>query len=92
MARSWNRRDTVEPPQRLRDGAKLGAAAAGPGGGGGARAHSILRRIGAAHPDFLKQGIAPGLAVTAAFHARLRAAFPAWARAGAPARRAPRPP
>lgn len=92
MARWWNRRDTVEPPQRLRDGAKLGAAAARAAREVAARAHSILRRIGAAHPDFLKQGIAPGLAVTAAFHARLRAAFPAWARAGAPARRAPRPP
>lgn len=51
-----------------------------------ARGHAVLRRIGAAHPDFLKQGFAQGLAVTAAFHGRLQKAFPAWASTGVPAR------
>ncbi len=45
------------------------------------RALHVLRRVAAAHPDFLKLGFADGLAVAAGFHARLRAAFPASAAA-----------
>ncbi|KAK9845361.1 hypothetical protein WJX81_004388 [Elliptochloris bilobata] len=50
------------------------------------RALRVLRRLAAAHPDFVKLGFTGGLAVAAGFHERLRAAYPASARAcaGAP--------
>lgn len=44
-----------------------------------ARALRVLRRVAAAHADFLKLGFLDGLAVAAGFHARLRAAYPASA-------------